>query len=245
MPISTDKKWLKGRSKFMTGFCNDYGKPGQHEGQKPRSGNKPLPTCAEWQTCPCNCHKMIDDMFEMTKMERRLVPNPEYAPQHDEFVMPEVVIDPLGVVASSGYGVTTPPDDERAVTVAPGPVAAPLAQRRSPLGYAARGALEAQVWDACFNMPGDDDLTPKQVSEWIAEKYKVPTPSTGAINAAWERWVKLGFCELGKKPNRFLGFCNAGTWEELQKIKASKKRQEKSSVAAAKRTIRQPEKRKR
>lgn len=238
MPISTDKKWLKGRSKHMSGFCNENGKPGQHEGNKPKNFlGHPLKTCPFWDSCPCECHKSVDLLFEMTKMERREIPNPEYVPDHGGFVPPEVDSDPLGTVASSAVGVMTPLDVERPVGVASVAPTAPLAQRRTPTGRAARGGLEAQVWDACTRTRAEA-LTPKAVAEWIAEEYKIPTPSTGAVNAVWARWENLGFAKTAKKPNRFLEFTGEGTWEELTRIKSSSKRQKKSAESLARRGFR-------
>lgn len=230
-----ERAWLKTRSKYCTGFCNDINKPAQCEGTKPKSyKGVPMKTCEFYLDCPCECHYRIDQMFKVTGMERQLMPNPEYVAPVIEFHMPEFTEDPLGTVAVTSGGVIVPPDDELDVTTPPAPAVAPLAQRRTETGRAARGGLEAQVWDACFNMPGDDDLTPKQVVEWIAEKYKIPIPSTGAVNAVWERWVKLGFATIAKKPNRFTGFSNDGTWEELVRTKASAKRQIKTAKTAAK-----------
>lgn len=227
------RAWLKDRAKNCTGFCNDFNKPAQCEGTKPRNyKGQPLPTCEYFSTCPCSCHWNVDQMFSMTGLDRKLVPNPEYVPPVAEFVMPDFTEDPLGTVAVADGGVIEPVDHERPVAVPPTPDATPLAHRRTETGRAARGGLEAQVWDACFNMPGEDDLTPKQVVDWIADKYKIPTPSTGAVNAVWERWVKLGFATVAKKPNRFTGFSNDGTWEELVRMKGSAKRQAKSAKVA-------------
>lgn len=229
------RAWLKGRSKYCTGFCNNFNKPTQCEGTKLRSyKGDPMKTCEFYLTCPCECHYRVDEMFKATGLERKLVPNPEYMPPVSTFVMPDFAIDPLGPVAVTSGRVIAPDDDELDVTPPPAPAAAPLATRRTETGRAARGGLEAQVWDACFNMPGEDDLTPKQVVEWIAEKYKIPTPSTGAVNAVWERWVKLGFSTIAKKPNRFTGFSHEGTWEELVRMKGSAKRQQKSAKTAMK-----------
>ena len=227
------KFWLKGRDKFLTGYCNSINKPAQCEGTKPRSltGN-PMKTCERFFSCPCECHWRVDEMFRITGLERKLVPNPEYQTPVSDFVMPEITEDPVGDVAATSAPVIGHPDDEPPTTAPSAPAVAPLAQRRTETGRAARGGLEAQVWDACFNMPGDDDLTPKQIVEWIAEKYKIPTPSTGAVNAVWERWVKLDFATLGKKPNRFTGFQHEGTWEELVRMKGSAKRQAKSAKTA-------------
>lgn len=228
------RKWLKGRSKHLTGFCNESNKPGQHEGTKPGK----LKTCPFWEECPCECHYRVDALFKMTGMERREMPNPDYAPQKSEFVMPYVpVSDPTAVAFADG-GVIGPNDDERAVDMPPLAAATPLAERRTETGRAARGGLEAQVWDACHNYPGEDAITPRQVGEWIAEKYKIPTPSSGAINAVWDRWQAMGFCEQAKKPNRFLNFVNEGTWEELARLKATVKRVKKQTVSNARRGIR-------
>lgn len=241
MPVSTDRQWRKGRNKYPSGFCNDNGKPGQHEGTKPKSGGKPLPTCPDWQMCPCVCHQNVDKLFEQTGMERIEVPNSEFAPVRTEIIMPEI-LDPIGSnVASSDTGVIGHPDHERPVAAPVNMPTTPLAQRRTETGRAARGGLEAQVWDACstlISLSGDDPITPKLVSEWIITKYNIPTPSTGAINAVWERWVKLGFAETAKKPNRFVKFLGEGSWEELVRMKTSAKVKQRSSKSAAKRGFR-------
>lgn len=228
------REWLKGRNKFMTGFCNDSGKIGAHEGTKPRG----LKTCPFWEECPCSCHYGVDKLFAMTGMERIEVPNPAYQPDMGHFVMPYVpVSDPTTGALVDGGGMT-PSDHDRPVDAVPVASTTPLAERRTDTGRAARGGLEAQVWDACHNYPGEDAITPKQVGEWIAEKYKVPTPSSGAINAVWDRWEKLGFCEQAKKPNRFVGFIHEGTWEELARLKANAKREKRQTVVNQRRGIR-------
>ena len=232
------RAWLKGRSKFCTGFCNDINKPAQCEGTKPKSyKGEPMPTCPFWLTCPCECHWNVDQLFKITGMERQLVPNPEYRTPESEFVIPETVIDPLGTVASSGDGVIGPDDDERPVAATWTPPAAPLAERRTETGRAARGGLEAQVWEACRTLDAEP-LTPKVIGEWLADKYHIPTPSSGAINAVWDRWDKLGFAKQGKKPNRFLGFTGEGTWEELARLKAKVKGEKRRSASELKRGIR-------
>lgn len=249
MAISTDKKWTKGRSKHLTGFCNENGKPGQHEGTKPKDWRGvPMITCPFWETCPCECHKNVDFLFEATGMERREVPNPEYIPDHGNFAIPVMVDDPLGTVASSVDGVITPPTMEQTSTVPPQAAQTPLAQRRTVTGRAARGGLEAQVWDACTHfldlgkiegeVEFDDPITPKLVCEWIADRYKIPTPSSGAVNAVWDRWEKLGFAKTAKKPNRFLGFEGESSWDHLTRLKGSSKRLKKTEASLALRGFR-------
>lgn len=249
VPKGPDKaemqQWLKGRNKYMTGFCNDINKKGCHEGTKPKSyTGKPMKTCPFWLECPCECHWNVDQLFKMTGQERREVPNPEYKPERSHFVMPEYA-SPLGLTpASSPDGAMDTPDDERPVATPYVPAPAPLAERRTDTGRAARGGLEAQVWEACSTLTLDP-LTPKIIGEWIANKYKIPTPSSGAINAVWDRWEKMEFCTQAKKPNRFTGFVGEGTWDELQRKKVSGKVQKKINATKERLAIRQPEKRRR
>ena len=240
---AANKAWLKDRLKWPTGFCNENGTPGQHEGTKPRDfRGVPMMTCGHYLTCPCACHKRVDEMFEMAGMERREVPNPEYVPELTKVVMPDVpVIDPLG-----GASIAVVPETvdaaERPSEPTWTPPTAPLAQRRTETGRAARGGLEAQVWDACTRFKSDpldeEPITPKRVGEWIADKYKIPVPSSGAVNAVWDRWTKLEFCEQAKKPNRFVKFTGNPSWEELTRLKSSMKRHEKSTKSAARRGFR-------
>lgn len=243
-PNPEQRLWLKGRDKFCSGFCNNNGKPLQCEGTKPRSfSGQALKTCPMWQTCPCECHLRLDEMFTMTGLERKYIPNPDYDPPHDEFVMPYVpdpVPDPDAVTVG---GVMTPPDLEHPLDARGAPAAAPLASRRTDTGRAARGGLEAQVWEALnYLMSEDVSLTPKAVGEYIREKYTIPTPSSGAINAVWDRWEKIEYATQAKKPNRFLGFTGEGTWEELQRIKARTKTVKRSSESMARRGYRPPTK---
>lgn len=242
MPISKNKKWLKGRSKHLSGFCNNYNQPPQCEGTKPRDDlGRPKMTCPIYESCPCDCHERLDMMFETTGLERVEMPNPDYKPPVPTYVIPEMRFDDPLAVAVGGDGASASTDVQQITQPAHMPPAAPLAQRRTPTGRAARGGLEAQVWDACSTIAKDFeglDITPKLVSDWIVNRYKIPTPSSGAINAVWDRWTKLGYAEQAKKPNRFLKFAGEGTWEELLRLKASSKRAAKASVSAARRGFR-------
>lgn len=236
---AAQREWLKDRMKICTGFCNNINKPAQCEGTKPRSGDVALITCPMWQTCPCECHWNIDEMFKITGLERKAVPNPDYDPPHSDFVIPEYTADPLGIPAVTDDDTSAAPVVEPTLVAPHSPASVPLVARRTETGRTARGGLEAQVWDALrtgtFPTP---EPQPKHVSEWIAEKYKIPTPSSGAINAVWDRWEKFGFATQAKKPNRFTGFTGEGTWEELAKLKGKVKRETKAAVNAAKFTPR-------
>lgn len=233
MPKSTNREWLKGRSKFPSGFCNGHGKPAQCEGTRPSSGGHPLPVCPFWDTCPCECHRLVDEMFTMTGLDRQFMPNPDYIPEKTHWLPPKVE-DPITGGDASGYvGPSTPDSNEDAPPARVDPVRPPLVERRTPLGYAGRGTLEAQVWE-CVTALADIQPDTKTVSDWIANKYAIPTPSRGAIQAVWIRWEKFGFATWAKKPVRFVAFKGDGSWTELERIKASSKQQKKSADAARK-----------
>lgn len=236
--ITDQRAWLKDRNKYVSGFCSEINKPGQHEGTKPRDHRGvAMKTCPFWMDCPCQCHWDVDQLFIATGMERLPVPNPEYQLPESEFVMPYVPETMATEVALTPLGATTPPDREGTPTDPPAPAVTPLASRRTDTGRAARGGLEAQVWEALQTVT-EQPLTPKVIAAWIADKYTIPTPSSGAIQACWIRWEKLEFAEWAKKPVRFVKFTNTGTWEELQRLKQSAKNAKKSAASAARRGFR-------
>lgn len=238
------RAWLKGRNKFVSGYCNEYSQQPAHEGNKPKTASgKPRKTCPMWTTCPCECHWNVDQLFIMVgKTREEEIPNPEYATPASDFVMPAYPSPVSDDDALPGNGVNGSPDTEHPVNVPRIAAPAPLAQRRTPTGRAARGGLEAQVWDAVttyLKTPSDEEpITPKLVADLIAYKYSIPTPSSGAVNAVWDRWEKMGYAKQAKKPNRFLEFTGEGTWDELQRIKNSKRTQEKAARSAARRGFR-------
>ncbi len=251
---ATDKAWLKGRSKFVTGFCNEYGQPGQHEGTKPIQGGKPAPTCKFWDSCPCKCHYDIDRMYEVLGQPRTGPVDDAYAPDMGHFVMPEDPIRDTVDALSSDIGVNGHPIPEGIVAVpyGNGGAARVASLPPTPSGRRHRGQLEYEVLSVCErwlddentfgskNEPGPDICTPKWVAEIIADEQKIPTPSTGAIQAVWDRWEKLGIAIQAKKPARFLDWTGDfdGTEVMLDKRKISHKRQLKSAKSAAARGVR-------
>jgi hypothetical protein len=146
--------------------------------------------------------------------------------------------------------IIRPPDAERpaagqgdAATGAP----APVIQRTfapTPTGIRAKGQLENEVLAVCNDFAKGvydwSDCTPKLVSEEIARKKAIEPPSTGAINAVWDRWEKLGFALQGKKPSRFVAFCVDGSLLTLEDMKLKAKRQRRLSQAESRRGALRP-----
>jgi hypothetical protein len=169
--------------------------------------------------------------------------------QHTEF---SVGVDPFGAILdplSSIEGVDTHPDHERAPMVpqtastVPSPVPSPTPPRPSftatPTGRRARGQLEYDVLRVCREYSENyydwDACTPKLVAERIGIQNAIEPPSTGAINAVWDRWEKLQFAEQAKKPSRFVGFLGPSDDATLDRMKSKVKREKKRTQAEIKR----------
>jgi hypothetical protein len=240
-----DKQWLKGRDKYVSGYCNSFNKKPAHEGEKPRSpSGKPLKTCPMWDSCPCECHYKIDKMYESIGQPRVVeMPNPEYIPEKSPFVMPEDPIPddpsiPLHDAGVNGHPITESPAAANVAT----PTHASLPP--TPTGRRHRGQLEYEVLEVCTRwVAGEFDeanCIPKFVAATIAHEQGIPTPSTGAVQAVWDRWEKLGIATQAKKPARFTGWDGDfdGTATALTKLKASRRRQEKSAKSQAARGFR-------
>lgn len=250
------KKRAEGVLKYKTGFCNDIGKPAQHEGTKPTDWKgQPMAVCTFWNTCPCECHAKITQMYELTGMDREPPEQPaEYLASiradRSKFVMPSLYDSPVLDDLSMSGGTDTLPGDERAAAgrgdAVPGTLAASPQPRfaPTPTGRRARGQLEYDVLAVCkdyVDLVFDWDFcTPKNVSEEIGKRYSVEPPSTGAINAVWDRWEKLGFATQDKKPSRFVAFLKQGDVQTLDRLKAQVKREKKRSTAEARRGTLRP-----
>lgn len=229
---ATNKEWLKSRSKTRTGFCGN----GQCEGDRPKNfKGQPLPTCKFWNTCPCQCHFELDEMYKLAGMERDLVDNPEYTPDRGSYIMP----DPLEVLAEKRASTARRTNGYDGVEVEPITLEGALVGKGfipTPSGRRSRGQLEYQVLaaciEACRDWMGIIPMTPKTIGQYISQNEGIEPPSTGAIQSVWERWKKMEFAEYEKKPVRFVGFTGreASTppsIEDLDKVKFKFKRTER------------------
>lgn len=217
---------------FLTGFCSI----GHCEGLKPRSpSGKPLKTCtrvliygAKTWSCKCKCHVDLDRMFEMMGMERYVEQNPEYVPEKATYVMP--TLEERVALSIERRSVPTVTIESPAPEHVPATVARVFTPTES--GRAGRGQLELWVKQTCDQWIVDqpeNQCTPQWISDTIAEKEGIKSPSVGAINAVFERWTKLNFALIGRKPVRFVGYTDEGVKHGLEGLKVRAKMQRASS----------------
>lgn len=247
------------KSKYISGFCNDIGKPPQHEGTKPVSASgAPMATCTAWESCGCQCHKQITEMYKLAGMDRQV---PEQSVEYlkrihaerSSFSLPDDVAALVDAALSTPGGPSGHPDIEDPSTghrdAATGTPAAPAQPvfTPTPTGRRARGQLEYDVLKVCQDFVGDvydwTICTPKLVAEQIGKMNATEPPSTGAINAVWDRWEKLDFAVQDKKPSRFVRFTGNSSGAALDLLKARAKRAKKRGEAELKRGSLRPKRR--
>jgi hypothetical protein len=222
---------------MKTGFCSN----GWCEGKKATDWRgRPVPTCSFIETCPCGCHDTLDKLFAMTESERIVVESSGYSPPHRTFWMPSD--DPIPVVdeSSSPNGTGGP-----VVLESPAPDRVPASIVRdftpTPSGRAAKGELEWWVKHQCdiwlIDEPGEP-CTPSYLAAEIARDQGITPPSVGAINAVFERWIKLGFAVIEKKPTRFVRYTEDGVKYGLEKMKSDAKRRARLQLKDDRRNLR-------
>lgn len=201
---------------FPSGFCNS----GWHEGTRAKDwkGN-PAPTCKLIGSCPCECHKELDRMFEMAGRERVVQDNPEWMPPVRTFWMPSD--DPnYRMPEALPVGETDISTDHLEVT---------------PTGRTRKGSLEAAVQRAVLAWLEGADLgkriqgfAVKDISEKVYENEGAALekpPSLGAVGAVLDRWEECGYVLLGRKPVRVIGLTPDGTEKGLEWCRAKHKKQ--------------------
>lgn len=253
-----------GKNRYKSGFCNNINKVAQCEGTKPVTpSGAPMPVCLDWEHCPCDCHALVTSMYEMTGMERQPA---EQSVEYFESVQAQAQANSLMLDAvyamttrsralSSAGGPDVHPGDEGPATVPPSPEDSPVSApvpalparpvfTPTPTGRRARGQLEYDVLQICTEYALGvfewEACTPKLVAERIGAMNAVEPPSTGAINAVWDRWEKIGFAEQAKKPSRFVSFTGGHTAIELDRAKGATKRAKKMAQAEQRRGIPRP-----
>lgn len=223
--------------KHKTGFCAN----GNCEGSAKKSpSGRAMKTCSWWKRCPCDCHKTYDMMFGMSGMERVLVDNSGYSPDHGQFKMPTLE-ERMAMIASSMVGGHTAPT----VIESPAPEVVPPTVARSfaptATGRAARGELAAWVKLECDVWLIDNpeySCTPAYLSEAIAKTQGLgKAPSVGAVDAVLKRWAEIGFAVMEKKPTRFIKYTDDGVKLGLEGCLERAKRNRRSKAAEAGRSF--------
>lgn len=191
-----------------------------------------LPTCKDWKYCPCSCHKLIDQMYSMSNMDRVAVNHSAYVPDDGGFVKTWTVAPSTYVDSSTPTLPDTPVWIQSPVPAAVPPTMVHVYAPTST-GRAARGELESQVKEACDVWRVDvadpttwrgQPCTPSYVSEEITKKHGIKPPSVGAIDAVFKRWMKIGFAVIHPKPTRFICYTPRGIELGLEGIKAKYQR---------------------
>lgn len=220
-------KWKDHR----TGFCAN----GQHEGMKPKNfKGVALKTCHFYLECACSCHLELDKMYEQAGIARILLENPEYKPDMGSFVMPdaaEVLAQKNARLIAEGK---QPISEATVETILSG-----SAFENTASGMRAKGQLEYQVFAACAKMcwPAETTtalfpITPKIIGKYIEKHEQIEAPSSGAIQQAWDKWMRWGMIEYHKNPVRFgqfLGFEERPTVADLDSFREKYKRTERLS----------------
>jgi len=197
---------------YRSGWCSN----GQHEGDKPVNfRGAPLPTCTCTSAeCACKCHKMFDEIFEISGMPRVIQEISGYVAAPSPYVLPDRVSLMAERAEQRARSQHRHPDD---TAVIGRHVFAP-----TPTGIRAPKQLEYQILDVLRSW-----IDP--TFEWVPPDVKLVAhkigtiegraPSVGAVHAVFTRWVKIEFAKYQNRPSKFLGFVGEGTPEELDALK--------------------------
>jgi hypothetical protein len=171
----------------------------------------------------------------MSGMERVIQDNPEYHPQKSDYWMPSLADRVASSIAAAS--VPTRVIESDAPDVVPPTVVREFAPTAS--GRSARGELELYVKRVCDAYLIEEDgtlCTPAYIAREVAKLMGVAKePSQGAINAVLERWTKLEFAWVGKKPTRFIGYTPDGVKLGLEALKLRAKDRRAAHQAASNR----------
>jgi hypothetical protein len=186
--------------------------------------------------CTCQCHVQLNQMFEMTGLERIPVDNPEYHPVKSPFWMPT----PEDLILARAQRTAAEPVviENKVPGVVPPTAVVQRETDDTPSGRRRQGALEDEVKRICdYQVLGlyvGIDLTPRFIAEQIDPEEP---PSVGAISAVFERWVAIGFAKVEKKPTRFVGYTPDGIDKGLHVLREQAKRSKKQRQSAQMRGI--------
>lgn len=225
-------------SKWISGFCSI----GCHEGTQPTNvDGTPLKVCVsigsspqDKNRCGCKCHKGIDKMYESAGLPRvpqqsplwKPTPSPDLSWLYEDAPSP-LVASTIG--ATQGSPAPAEPARDHGIPVHQ-PRHAP--DERTPSGYRRKGQLEDSVNEVClgylkgqYSADENGDMTTKHIAHLIDPENP---PSPGAVQAVLERWVKLGYAEMRRKPVGFQMLTIDGMQKGLARMKDEAQAQRKA-----------------
>lgn len=164
--------------------------------------------------CQCRCHRELDDIKAF--IAEQLGEEAAAAIPQRTASLPASVVTPT---AKATVSVQHAPS-----TVAPTDGGLPPdhpddTPGTTESGRRVRGSLDYEVKRACdywITTYGDAPLTPKICAGLIDEDSP---PSTGAIDAVWRRWVRIGFATMGSSPVHFAGYTEVGIEKGLHRMR--------------------------
>lgn len=220
-------------SKWISGFCGI----GCHEGTQPVNHNgAPLKVCVAIGSgpnakdrCSCKCHKEIDKMYESAGLPRvpqqsplwKPTPSPDLSWLYEE---PEGVQPASVFSGSQGTPTNAEPARDHGIPVEP---ARHDPDERTPSGYRRKGQLEDSVNEVCtgylkgkYKADENGDMTTKHIA-YLIDPEEPPSP--GAIQSVLQRWEKLGYAEMRRKPVGFQMLTVEGMQKGLHAMKEADK----------------------
>lgn len=223
--------------KWISGFCGT----GCHEGTQPVNANgTPLKVCVAIgdgpgakNRCACKCHTKIDKMYESANIPRVPQQSPLWKPAPSPDLSWLYEDDTLAVATSVSGGTTNPSADTEPARDHGIPVHQPrhAPDERTPSGYRRKGQLEDSVNEVCtgylkgnYASDSNGDMTTKHIAHLIDPENP---PSPGAVQAVLERWVKLGYAEMRRKPVGFQMLTVEGMQKGLARMKEEAQTQRK------------------
>jgi hypothetical protein len=171
-------------------------------------------------------------MFTLAEQTRISVDYSGYLADHGDYVLPT-----FEDIVREQQNSSLEPEEILHIIESPAPDIVPATVARPFLptqtGRSSRGELEAWVKEVCDAWLIDQNgnpCTPVYVAEEIGHKYGIRNPSTGAIDAVWRRWIRIGFAVIDSKPNRFTAYTEAGIKYTLEGLKERARRASKSGA---------------
>lgn len=206
--------------KYISGFCGN-----KHcEGTAPVSpSGKPMKVCVATDLCECACHAKFDLMYSSAGQPRRLHQNPKYVPYEYPDMSEYFTVSVEEASTLPGAVVSPAAPLERPSETAPGLLESARTFTGTASGYRQRGQLEAEVQKVCHRgMMGEFDelLTPQLIAQIIDSERP---PSTGAIGAVFNRWERIGYAKIHRKPLYFQHLTVEGMRDGLEALKRKAK----------------------